>query len=65
MNNMMNMLMQLQNNPMSILGQFGIPQDIANDPQAVIQHLMNNGKISQSQYDQAVQMANQFKNMMR
>lgn len=65
MNNMMGMLMQLRNNPMSILSQFGVPQDIANDPQAVIQHLMNNGKITQAQYDQAVQMANSLKGMMQ
>lgn len=54
---MMNMVNQLKSNPMSILGQFGVPQNISNDPQAIIQNLMNSGKISQQQYNNAMQMA--------
>lgn len=54
---MMNMVNQLKSNPMSILGQFGVPQNIYNDPQAIIQNLMNSGKISQQQYNNAMQMA--------
>jgi len=54
---MMNMVNQLKSNPMSILGQYGIPQNISNDPQAIIQNLMNSGKISQQQYNNAMQMA--------
>jgi hypothetical protein len=42
---------------MSVLGQFGVPQNIAGNPQDVLQYLMNNGKISQSQYDAAVRQA--------
>ena len=53
----MQMLPQLKSNPMSVLGQFGVPQNIANDPQAVIQDLMNRGAITQDQYNQAMQMA--------
>lgn len=53
----MQMLPQLKNNPMSILGSLGVPQNISNDPQAVIQNLMNNGKITQDQYNNAMQMA--------
>lgn len=34
------------------------------DARAEIQQLMNSGKISQSQYDQAVQMANQIQRMI-
>lgn len=51
------MLPQLKSNPMSMLGSLGIPQNISNNPQAVIQNLMNSGKISQAQYDQAMQVA--------
>ena len=54
---LMQMLMQLKSNPMAILGQFGIPQNISNDPQAVIQTLMNKGNVTQSQYDNAVKQA--------
>lgn len=55
--NMMQMLMQIKNNPMSILGQFGIPQNISSNPQDVIQYMMNNGKITQADYDKAVKQA--------
>ena len=33
------------------------------DPREQIQKMLNTGKISQAQYDQAVQMANQFRQM--
>lgn len=42
---------------MAMLGQFGVPQNISNDPQAIIQNLMNNGKVTQDQYNNAMQMA--------
>lgn len=54
---LMQMLSQLKSNPMAILGQMGVPQNISNNPQAVIQNLMNSGKVSQDQYNQAMQMA--------
>lgn len=54
---LMQMVQQLKSNPMSMLSSFGVPQNISNDPQAVIQNLMNNGKVSQDQYNQAMQTA--------
>lgn len=57
MNNIFGLYQQLRSNPMQILGQFGIPQNMANNPQAVIQQMLNSGKISQEQYDKAMQMA--------
>lgn len=56
-NNLMQALMQLKNNPKAILGKYGIPQDIANDPNAIMQHLMNTGRVSQEQYNRAVAKA--------
>lgn len=53
----MQMLPQLKNNPMSMLGGLGISQNISNNPQAIIQSLMNSRRISQEQYNQAMQMA--------
>ena len=35
-----------------------IPQNIANDPNAIIQHLLSSGRMSQQQYNQLQQMAN-------
>lgn len=59
-NNMMQMLMQLKSNPMAILGQrFNLPQNM-NDPNAILQHLLNTGQVSQSQVNQAMQMRNMF-----
>ena len=53
----LSMLPQFKNNPMSMLGGLGVPQNISNNPQAIIQSLMNSGRISQEQYNQAMQMA--------
>lgn len=53
----MQMMQQLKSNPMAMLSRYNIPQNIANNPQAVIQTMMNNGTISQAQYNNAMQMA--------
>lgn len=59
-NNMMQMLMQLKSNPMAVLGQrFNLPQNMT-DPNAILQHLLNTGQVSQSQVNQAMQMRNMF-----
>lgn len=62
-NNILGMLQQLQNNPMAMLSQkFKIPQDLdMNDPNAIIQHLMNTGQVSQQAYNNARNMAMNFK----
>lgn len=61
-NNLMYQLQALRQNPMQFLMQrrFNVPQNIASDPNAIIQYLMNTGQISQAQYNQAAQMAKQF-----
>ena len=62
MNNPMAMLQQLRSNPMQFLRQagFNVPSNIS-DPNAIIQHLMNSGQVSQQRYEQARQMAMRFK----
>lgn len=54
---------QLMQNPMQLLRQRGlnVPQGMMNNPNAIIQHLMNSGQITQQQYQQARQMAEQFR----
>lgn len=61
MGNIMQMLTQFRQNPMAMFQRAGlnVPSNI-NDPQAMIQHLMNSGQITQQQYDQARQMAQMF-----
>lgn len=58
---LMQMLPQLRGNPMQFLAQRGIqiPQGM-NDPQQIVQQMLNSGRISQAQVDQARQMATQF-----
>ena len=53
---------QLRANPLGLLRQFGfnVP-DRMSGPDAIIQYLMNSGQVSQSQYEQARQMAQSFK----
>lgn len=60
--NPMQMIQQLKENPIQFLQRAGynVPNNL-NDPNAIIQHLMNSGKISQQRYEQARQMAAQFK----
>lgn len=59
--NPMQMLTQLKANPLGMLRQagFNVPDNISN-PQAIIQHLMNSGQISQQQLTNAQMMAQNF-----
>lgn len=52
----------IQNPILQQLMQF--KNNFSGDPRAQVQQLLNSGKVSQSQYDQAVQMANQIQKMM-
>ena len=60
--NPIQMLQQIKSNPAAFLRQAGvnIPANL-NDPNAIIQHLLNSGQISQQRYEQARRMAEQFK----
>ena len=53
---------QMPNNLMQRFQQF--QQMFRGDPRQQIQQMLNSGKISQGQYNQAVQMAQQFQRMM-
>ena len=62
-NNILQMIAQIKSNPMAVLGQrFNLPQNMS-DPNAIIQHLLNTGQVSQQQVNMAMQMRNQFKGM--
>ena len=49
-----NMLMQFMNFRSSFRG----------DPQQMVQQMLQSGRVNQAQYQQAVQMANQFQQML-
>lgn len=60
--NPMQMVQQLQANPIQFLQRagFNVPSNL-NSPNDIIQHLMNSGQISQQRYEQARQMVAQFR----
>ena len=60
--NPMQMIQQLQANPIQFLQRagFNVPSNL-NSPNDIIQHLMNSGQVSQDAYNRARQMAAQFK----
>lgn len=51
---------QLVQNPNQFLQRYNIPQEYLNNPQGAIQYLMNSGKITQADYNNA---NNQFKQL--
>ena len=52
------MYSQFRQNPMGFLGRrYNIPKNL-NDPQEIIQHLLNSGQVSQDQVNRAMQMRN-------
>lgn len=68
MNSITQMIQAIQtflHNPMQMMAQKGIniPQQMANDPNAIMQHLMSTGQMNQTQYNQGQQMAMQFRGM--
>ncbi len=60
--NPMQMIQQLKANPIQFLQRagFNVPSNL-NSPNDIIQHLMNSKQITQQQYEQARQMAAQFR----
>ena len=61
----MDLYNQMQQNPIQMLSRkFNIPQNI-NNPNHIIQHLLNSGQVTQTQVNNAMQMANNpmFKKM--
>lgn len=57
-NDLANIYQQFRANPMQMLCQrFNIPQNV-NNPNDILQHLLNTGQISQNQVNQAMQLRN-------
>lgn len=62
-NQMLSMLQQFKANPAQFLMQrkLNIPANIASDPNAIMQHLLSTGQVSQAQVNQAYQAAQRFR----
>lgn len=54
---------QLKQNPIQFLmsRRMNVPMNIANDPQAILNYLMQSGQVSQSQVNAAYQQLSQFR----
>lgn len=61
-NSLSTMLQQLKANPVQFLMQrrFNIPASAASDPNAIIQHLVSSGQVSQDQINRAYQAVQRF-----
>ncbi len=55
---LMSMYQQMRSNPMQVLSRrFNIPQDVdVKDPNAILQHLLNSGQVSQAQVNNVMNM---------
>ena len=51
-------------NPMQFMQQLNQLKSKGGDPNQMIQQMLNSGKVSQSQYDNAVKMAQQIQHML-
>jgi hypothetical protein len=62
-NTMIQMLQSLKSNPMQFILQnrFNVPANILNNPEAMLNHLLSTGQISQQRVNMAYQMMNQYK----
>lgn len=60
--NPLNDFQSFMSNPIQFMTQrkLNIPQQYLNDPNGAIQYLMNSGRISQDQYNRAVNMSNRL-----
>lgn len=57
-NNFLTMLNQFKQNPMAMLSRkYNIPQNL-NNPDEVLQHLLNTGQVTQEQVNRVMQMRN-------
>ena len=60
-NNFLTTLNQFKQNPMAMLSRkYNIPQNM-NDPNQILQHLLNSGQVTQEQVNRVMQMKNDKK----
>lgn len=61
--NIMGMLQQFRQNPMQMLLQrrMNVPQGMMNDPNAILNHLLQTGQVSQQQVNSAYRAAQNFR----
>ena len=66
MNPLFQQLSNNKGNMGNLIQQFNqFKQSFSGNPQQIVQQMLSSGKISQEQYNQAVQMANQFQQFLK
>lgn len=66
MNPLFQQLMNNNNSTQGLINQFmQFKKSFTGDPQQQVQQLLNSGRVSQAQYNQAVQMAQAFQQMLK
>lgn len=62
MKDIMDFYQKFRQNPIQLLNQrFNIPQNVnLSDPNAILQHLMNTGQVTQDQINQVMQIKNKI-----
>ena len=59
--NLMQMFGQFKQNPMQLISrQYNLPQNVGNNPQQIVQYLLDSGQINQQTVNRAQQMMPQF-----
>ena len=62
--NLMQMFWQFKQNPMQFISrQYNLPQNVGNNPQQIVQYLLDSGQINQQMVNRAQQMMPQFNQM--
>ena len=63
LNNPLQMLQAIKQNPMQFLMQmkFNVPANMANDPNAILNHLLQTGQVSQDALNRAYQQMGQLR----
>lgn len=56
---------QFLSNPQQSIQRMGIPKEFQNNPQGMIQKLMDDGRLTQAQYNQLQQTARQIQSMLK
>lgn len=61
-NNLMAQLNQLRSNPIQFLisRRYNVPENLSNNPQGIVQHLLNTGQMSQETYNRLQARVNQI-----
>ena len=59
---LLNSFRQFMANPQQFLSQLNIPANAVNNPKSAVEYLMNNGQMTQQQFNQLANTVNQMRN---